>query len=212
MAAAAQARLMHAHAAGRRTPTASDDEQEHRQTGISDLSQGCSFRMEPDDSQGCQDAQDIQAGDSFRRRRHRPCRRSRTNSLVAGHLRDKRSHRSHRVYEDGQAVGTVRLWQRLQECPTAGCGPPYPLNILAVREALPPKILVATNIGSEQIGRSTACQAALSVALAGADIIKLGLAKMPLGEAQEFGPAPVRADRRRQEPAADADRRRHGLL
>jgi len=30
------------------------------------------------------------------------------------------------------------------------------------------------------------------VALAGADIIKLGLAKMPLGEAMEFGPALVR--------------------
>jgi len=27
------------------------------------------------------------------------------------------------------------------------------------------------------------------VALAGADTIKLGLAKMPLGEAKEFGPA-----------------------
>ena len=63
-------------------------------------------------------------------------------------------------------------------------------------EALPPEILVATNIGSEQIGRSTACQAALGVALAGADIIKLGLAKMPLGEAQEFGPALIRTVRK----------------
>jgi uncharacterized protein (UPF0264 family) len=64
------------------------------------------------------------------------------------------------------------------EYPAAALGTPYPLNILAVREAEP--------------GRSTACQAALGVALAGADIIKLGLAKMPLGEATEFGPALVR--------------------
>jgi uncharacterized protein (UPF0264 family) len=82
------------------------------------------------------------------------------------------------------------------EYPASALGTPYPLNILAVREAMPPEILVATNIGSEQLGRSTACQAALGVALAGADIIKLGLAKMPLGEAQEFGPALVRTVRK----------------
>ena len=78
------------------------------------------------------------------------------------------------------------------EYPASALGTPYPLNILAVREAVPASIPVATNIGGEQPGRSTACQAALGVALAGADIIKLGLAKMPLGEAQEFGPALVR--------------------
>ena len=78
------------------------------------------------------------------------------------------------------------------EYPASVLGTPYPLNILAVREAVPASIPVATNIGGEQLGRSTACQAALGVALAGADIIKLGLAKMPLGEAQEFGPALVR--------------------
>jgi len=78
------------------------------------------------------------------------------------------------------------------EYPAAALGTPYPLNILAVREAVPASIAVATNIGGEQPGRSTACQAALGVALAGADIIKLGLAKMPLGEAKEFGPALVR--------------------
>ena len=75
------------------------------------------------------------------------------------------------------------------EYPAAALGTPYPLNILAVREAVPVSIPVATNIGGEQPGRSTACQAALGVALAGADTIKLGLAKMPLGEAKEFGPA-----------------------
>jgi uncharacterized protein (UPF0264 family) len=82
------------------------------------------------------------------------------------------------------------------EYPAAALGTPYPLNILAVREAVPASIPVATNIGGEQPGRSTACQAALGVALAGADIIKLGLAKMPLGEAQEFGPALVRTVRK----------------
>jgi len=78
------------------------------------------------------------------------------------------------------------------EYPASALGTPYPLNILAVREMVPASIPVATNIGGEQPGRSTACQAALGVALAGADIIKLGLAKMPLGEAREFGPALVR--------------------
>ncbi len=78
------------------------------------------------------------------------------------------------------------------EYPAAALGTPYPLNILAVREAVPASIPVATNIGGEQPGRSTACQAALGVALAGADIVKLGMAKMPLGEAKEFGPALVR--------------------
>jgi uncharacterized protein (UPF0264 family) len=78
------------------------------------------------------------------------------------------------------------------EYPASALGTPYPLNILAVRQNVPPSILVATNIGGEQPGRSTACQAALGVALAGADIVKLGLAKMPLGEAREFGPALVR--------------------
>jgi len=78
------------------------------------------------------------------------------------------------------------------EYPASALGTPYPLNIAAVRKAVPKKVAVSTNIGEEQQGRSNACQAALGVALAGADIIKLGLAKMPLGEAKEFGPALVR--------------------
>lgn len=78
------------------------------------------------------------------------------------------------------------------EFPASALGTPYPLNIRMVRNALPKKIAVSTNIGEEQSGRSTACQAALGVALAGADIVKLGLAKMSLGEAKEFGPALVR--------------------
>jgi uncharacterized protein (UPF0264 family) len=78
------------------------------------------------------------------------------------------------------------------EYPASALGTPYPLNIAAVREAVPESVAVATNIGEEQAGRSSACQAALGVALAGADIVKLGLARMSLGEAKEFGPALVR--------------------
>ncbi len=78
------------------------------------------------------------------------------------------------------------------EYPASALGTPYPLNIAAVRKALPKKIAVSTNIGEEQSGRANACQAALGVALAGADIVKLGLAKMTLGEATEFGPTLVR--------------------
>jgi (5-formylfuran-3-yl)methyl phosphate synthase len=78
------------------------------------------------------------------------------------------------------------------EYPASALGTPYPLNIRMVRNALPKEIAVSTNIGEKQISRANACQAALGVALAGADIVKLGLAKMPLGEAKEFGPALVR--------------------
>ncbi len=78
------------------------------------------------------------------------------------------------------------------EFPASALGTPYPLNIQTVRKVLPKNIAVSTNIGEEQPGRSTACQAALGVACAGADIVKLGLARMPLAEAKEFGPALVR--------------------
>jgi len=78
------------------------------------------------------------------------------------------------------------------EFPASALGTPYPLNILTVRKALPRTIAVSTNIGEEQPRRSTACQAALGVAMAGADIIKVGMARMPMGEAREFGPNVVR--------------------
>jgi uncharacterized protein (UPF0264 family) len=78
------------------------------------------------------------------------------------------------------------------EYPASALGTPYPLNIQMVRNALPINIAVSTNIGEEQISHANACQAALGVALAGADIVKLGLAKMPINEAKEFGPALVR--------------------
>lgn len=98
------------------------------------------------------------------------------------------------------------------EFPASALGTPYPLNIRAVRNALPKNIKVATNIGEEQAGRSSACQAALGVALAGADIIKLGLAKMSMAEAKEFGPILVRTvkkwfPRKKCVPALFADER-----
>jgi hypothetical protein len=98
------------------------------------------------------------------------------------------------------------------EYPASALGTPYPLNIAAVRKAVPKLIAVATNIGEEQAGRSTACQAALGVALAGADIVKLGLARMSLVEAAEFGPALVRTvkqwfPRKQCIPALFADER-----
>lgn len=73
------------------------------------------------------------------------------------------------------------------EYPESALGTPYPLNIKAVRDAIPRKIPVATNIGEEQARRSTACQAALGVALAGADIIKVGLADFNFEEAEYLG-------------------------
>ncbi len=66
------------------------------------------------------------------------------------------------------------------EHPTSALGTPYPLNIKAVRSSLDQegyrKIPISTNIGEDQPVRSTACQAALGVAIAGADYIKCGLA------------------------------------
>ncbi len=93
-----------------------------------------------------------------------------------------------------EALAAVKGGARIAdvEYPASALGTPYPLNILAVRRTVPKSVAVATNIGEEQSGRSSACQAALGVALAGADIVKLGLARMSLGEAKEFGPALVR--------------------
>lgn len=79
------------------------------------------------------------------------------------------------------------------EYPASALGTPYPLNIQAVRNALPRKIKIATNIGEEQKERrSTACQAVLGVALAGADIIKAGLAGYSYKEANYLGKNIVR--------------------
>jgi uncharacterized protein (UPF0264 family) len=77
------------------------------------------------------------------------------------------------------------------EFPTTALGTPYPLNILSVRNALNKKgfqnVLVSTNIGEKQMERSSACQAALGVATAGADLIKCGFAEMPLEAACYLG-------------------------
>jgi len=66
------------------------------------------------------------------------------------------------------------------EYPSSALGTPYPLNIKAVRthldEAGYRNMPISTNIGEDQPVRSTACQAALGVAIAGADYIKCGLA------------------------------------
>src|SRR5205823_3795760 len=46
---------------------------------------------------------------------------------------------------------------------------------------------ISTNIGEEQRGRGTACQAALGVATAGADYVKCGLAGLDLKGASYLG-------------------------
>ena len=77
------------------------------------------------------------------------------------------------------------------EYPASALGTPYPLNILSVRNRLDRnglrKIKVSTNIGEEQKVRSSSCQAALGVALAGADYIKLGFAGLNYDEAVYLG-------------------------
>lgn len=77
------------------------------------------------------------------------------------------------------------------EYPASALGTPYPLNIRAVREKLDKNgfttIPISTNIGEEQNNRSNSCQAALGVALAGADYIKLGFAGLDYDEAVKLG-------------------------
>jgi uncharacterized protein (UPF0264 family) len=77
------------------------------------------------------------------------------------------------------------------EYPASALGTPYPLNITAVRNRLNrygfQKIAVSTNIGEKQFERTTACQAALGVATAGADIVKCGLAELPYEAAAYLG-------------------------
>jgi hypothetical protein len=83
------------------------------------------------------------------------------------------------------------------EYPASALGTPYPLNILAIRSKLNQaryrKVLVSTNIGEKQHDRASACQAALGVATAGADIVKCGLAELPLEAAVYQGESLVRA-------------------
>jgi uncharacterized protein (UPF0264 family) len=82
------------------------------------------------------------------------------------------------------------------EHPTSALGTPYPLNIKAVRERLDQQdhsdLPISTNIGEEQPIRSSACQAALGVALAGADFVKCGLGGLDPKAASYLGKNLVR--------------------
>jgi (5-formylfuran-3-yl)methyl phosphate synthase len=85
------------------------------------------------------------------------------------------------------------------EFPASALGTPYPLNIKAVRDALDAagfnKTPISTNIGEEQPNRSTACQAALGVSVAGADYVKCGLAGLGPKSAAYLGKNLVRTVR-----------------
>lgn len=85
------------------------------------------------------------------------------------------------------------------EYPASALGTPYPLNIATVRRRLSAsgsrRVLVSTNIGELQVVRATACQAALGVAFAGADLIKFGLAEMDLDAAANLARSLVRTVR-----------------
>jgi len=78
------------------------------------------------------------------------------------------------------------------EYPGSALGTPYPLNIQAVRKYVPNDHLVATNIGEKQYVWAAASQAALGVAIAGADIIKVGLAELRPRNATEVMERAVR--------------------
>lgn len=73
------------------------------------------------------------------------------------------------------------------EYPASALGTPYPLNIFSVRNRLNKtgfnNVLVSTNIGEVQQIRASSCQAALGVSIAGADLIKFGLAEQSLESA-----------------------------
>lgn len=85
------------------------------------------------------------------------------------------------------------------EFPASALGTPYPLNVAAVAERMKakyPRVAISTNIGEIQHGRANACQAALGVATARADLIKFGLAELPLKAAVYQGREIVRTVRK----------------
>lgn len=85
------------------------------------------------------------------------------------------------------------------EYPASALGTPYPLNIGEVCQRVKaryPKVQVSTNIGEIQHARANACQAALGVAVAGADLIKFGLGELPLEAAIYQGDTVVRTVRK----------------
>jgi uncharacterized protein (UPF0264 family) len=69
------------------------------------------------------------------------------------------------------------------EYPKSALGTVHPGNIHRIRTVTPDTLAVSTNIGEVQNVWSTAAQAALGVAVAGADIIKVGLAGLPASKA-----------------------------
>jgi (5-formylfuran-3-yl)methyl phosphate synthase len=83
------------------------------------------------------------------------------------------------------------------EYPASALGTPYPLNIMTVRNRLNKAgykgIPVSTNIGEVPGVRASSCQAALGVATAGADIIKCGMAELPIEAAKYLGDQMVRS-------------------
>lgn len=84
------------------------------------------------------------------------------------------------------------------EYPASALGTPYPMNIDIVCRRLRSKhrrVKVSTNIGEIQHTRANACQAALGVACAGADLIKFGLGELPLEAAVYQGQSIVRTVR-----------------
>jgi len=82
------------------------------------------------------------------------------------------------------------------EFPGSALGTPYPLNVATVRKALPRTMQVSTNIGEKQVCRATACQAALGIAAAGADLIKCGMAELSPEAAEYLGRELVRTVKR----------------
>ena len=90
------------------------------------------------------------------------------------------------------------------EYPASALGTPYPLNISSVRDRLRnhgfQSVAVSTNIGELQQVRSSACQSALGVAAAGADLIKFGLAEQSLQAAIYLGTNVVRTVRQLSTP------------
>jgi len=97
-----------------------------------------------------------------------------------------------------EALEAVKGGAHIADCeyPGSALGTPYPLNILAVRQRLNKngykKIHISTNIGEKQKVRSSSCQAALGVAHAGADYVKLGFAGLTYDEAVYLGDILVR--------------------
>ncbi len=70
------------------------------------------------------------------------------------------------------------------EYPGSALGTCYPANIFTIRKHTPKDRQVSTNIGEKQFIWSTAGQAAVGVAYAGADIIKIGLGDLTEAKAK----------------------------